>query len=160
MLTINQIKMRYVTSACLHPDPPQSHFCRPQSPSVSASTSSLVVALLWTLNDLWYQVDRIECWKKGEATELILSREPIISYLASPAACEVPPQHLAAAAPAPASWLWDEHSFNTCKKEKGKADPLCTSKTLNNLEKMCFVWQLKSLIDSSQWQRRHVCGVK
>lgn len=101
-----------VTSACLHPDRPLSHFVRPQSPSASASTSSPAVAPLRTSDDLWYQADKLKC--SAEKRSNSDDSEPVISYLASPAACEVPPPHLAAAAPAPESWLWDVQSLITC----------------------------------------------
>lgn len=101
--TINE---HAVTSACLHPDPPQSHSCCQWSPSASASASSPAAAPRRTLNVLWHQVDSRQTSKKDEWPPR--RKHVIVSYLASPAACEVPPPPAAAAAPAAESSRWQK----------------------------------------------------
>lgn len=81
--------MHHVTWVCLHPVPPQSRSCHPQSPSASASETSPAVAPLWTLNDLWYQVDFSFQWwqwnKPEEVRELKLNLWSLTWLLQQPA---------------------------------------------------------------------------
>lgn len=136
--------MHCVTSTCLHPNPPQSHFCRLRSPPASASASSPAVAPLWTSNDLWDQVDRHQSGKKTvremRACDLLPGfSSSLRSSPSTPGCC------------CSSSWVLAlRHAIiNNITKRLNLIDYahhiFCI--TANNLEQIYLVWQWVSLND-------------